>query len=115
MVLVTSLVLLALAIAAFVVDAVDRWRQWRERQRQEEIERRLRAIPWSEQLAARSMTRPRSFAADTWEKSEDLTLADLRREVAIDKGDQRAVFNREGGFVLKPKKRKKKHGRKSIP
>lgn len=46
----------------------------------------------------------------TPEAVEPISLDCLRGQLAM-KTDERAVFTREGGFVLKPK-RKKKHGRK---
>lgn len=49
---------------------------------------------------------PRPVAED----AEPISLDSLRGQLAM-KTDERAVFTREGGFVLKPK-RKKKHGRK---
>lgn len=61
---------------------------------------------WQEQRDRLPDGWPRPVAAD----AEPISLDSLRGMVAS-RTDEVAVFNREGGFVLKPK-RKKKHGRK---
>lgn len=62
---------------------------------------------WQEQRDRLPDGWPRPVAED----AEPISLDSLRGQLAM-KTDERAVFTREGGFVLKPK-RKKKHGRKS--
>lgn len=56
----------------------------------------------------------RDLLRDAWcptpEEVEPISLDSLRGMAAV-RTDEVAVFTREGGFVLKPKKRKK-HGRK---
>lgn len=82
-----------LALAGFVSDAIDNWRAWRRVQWQQQ----------REQLPGNQLVRLDQCA-------EIINLDSLRGQLAM-KTDERAVFTREGGFVLKPKKRKR-HGRK---
>lgn len=82
-----------LALAAFISDAIDNWRAWRRERRQRDRER----LPDNQPVRVDR-------------GAEILDLDTLRGQLAM-KTDERAVFTREGGFALKPK-RKKKHGRK---
>lgn len=91
---------LALTIAAvvmlvvgYIADVIGYWRRWRREQWQQQRER----LP-DNQLVRLD------------QRAEVVSLDTLRGQLAM-KTDERAVFTREGGFTLKPKKRKK-HGRK---